>query len=120
MAHFAKINETSIVTQVVVGNEELEDKGHQFLIDTHGGTWIQTSYNSYGGVHYLPSDQLDETGNRIPSGQPHLRFNYAGIGYLYDPILDAFIPPVPHSKPEWNISWVLNPKTCLWEEDFSA
>jgi hypothetical protein len=56
-------------------------------------SWVQTSYNTQGGQH--------------PEGRP-LRKNYAGIGYTYDRVLDAFIPPKPFA------SWVLNENTCLW------
>jgi hypothetical protein len=95
MAHWAKI-EDGIVTQVTVGSNEDPDEGYQWLIDNLGGTWIKTSYNTYGGVHLL-------------GGTP-LRKNYAGIGFTYDSTLDAFIPP----KPEGN--FILNETTCLWEE----
>jgi hypothetical protein len=95
MAHFAELDETNTVKQVIVvhNNElidngiELEQKGIDFCVNLFGGTWLQTSYN----------------GNK--------RKNYAGIGYLYDPIRDAFIPP----KPEEG-NWVLNEDTCQWEE----
>jgi hypothetical protein len=87
MSHFARIGENNIVTQVIVAEQD--------FIDMIGGTWMQTSYNTYGGVHLL-------------GGTP-LRKNYAGIGYTYDPIRDAFIPPKPYPY------WKLNEDTCLWE-----
>ena len=87
MAHFAKINQQRVVTQVIVAEED--------FIDTLPGTWIQTSYNTHGGVH-------------LQGGTP-LRKNYAGVGYTYDYAKDAFIPPRPFE------SWVLNENTCLWE-----
>jgi hypothetical protein len=113
MAHWAEVDENNIVIRVLVGDNEEPDQGYQWLIDNLGGRWIQTSYNSLGGVHYLPEGNRDENGERIPSGENHLRFNYAGIGYLYDPVRDAFIPP----KPEIGDPsiWVLNEDTCLWE-----
>jgi hypothetical protein len=92
MAHFAKINEDKIVTEVVVCDDI------QWLKDNIGGTWIQTSYNTFGGVHKL-------------GGTP-LRKNFAGIGFKYDEQLDAFIPPKPFK------SWRLNPETCLWKPLF--
>jgi hypothetical protein len=58
-------------------------------------SFVQTSYNTHGGVHTL-------------GGTP-LRKNYAGIGYTYDSGRDAFIPPKPYN------SWVLNETTCLWD-----
>ena len=90
MAHFAKVN-NGIVEQVIVAEPEFFDT----FVDSSPGTWIQTSYNTYGGVHKL-------------GGTP-LRKNYAGIGYTYDAQKDAFIPPKPYA------SWTLNEDTCLWE-----
>lgn len=88
MAHFAKINENNIVEQVIVADDI------QWCIDNLGGEWIQTSYNTYRGVH-------------TQGGTP-LRKNYAGIGYIYDSERDAFIPPQPYP------SWVLEEETCHW------
>lgn len=89
MAHFAKIIDGK-VTQVIVAEPEFFDT----FIDSSPGEWIQTSYNTYGGVHSL-------------GGTP-LRKNYAGIGFTYDRTKDAFIPPKPYA------SWILNEETCLW------
>lgn len=88
MAHFAKV-ENGIVTQVIVAEQEYIDT----LEDS--SKWIQTSYNTYGGVHKL-------------EGTP-LRKNYAGVGYTYDSERDAFIAPQPF------LSWVLNEESCVWE-----
>ena len=108
MAHWAEIDENNIVIQVTVGNNEHEDEGYQWLIDNLGGRWVKTTFNSYGGVHYTD----DEEGNRIPSGNPHLRYNFAGIGYFYDEIEDAFIPTKPpHLE---GIDWALDRTTFLW------
>lgn len=102
MAHWAEIDSHSIVLRVVVtdNNDSNGDEGYQWLIENLGGTWIKTSYNTFGGEHKL-------------GGIP-LRKNYAGIGFLYDPVRDAFIPP----KPEIvnGIDHILNEQTCLWEE----
>lgn len=87
MSHFAKV-ENGIVTAVIVAEQDVIDSG------AFGDGWVQTSYNTHGGQH--------------PDGRP-LRKNYAGIGYSYDPIRDAFIPPQPF------LSWTLNEGTCLWE-----
>jgi hypothetical protein len=108
MSHWAEIDENNIVTRVTVGNNEEPDEGYQWLINNLGGTWIKTSYNSKGGVHYLPD--LDENGQLVPSGKPHLRYNYAGIGFTYDPIRDAFISP----KPE-GLLVTFNEQTCGWD-----
>ena len=94
MAHFAKLDENNIVIEVnVVDNNILdsndeETSGIKFLIEWSNGytNWKQTSYNG------------------------NIRKNFAGIGYTYDLVRDAFIPP----KPDGN--WVLNEDTCLWQE----
>lgn len=90
MAHFAKVN-NGIVEQVIVAEPEFFDT----FVDSSPGQWIQTSYNTHGGVH-------------VNGGTP-LRKNYAGIGYSYDATRDAFIPPKPYA------SWLLNEDTCLWD-----
>jgi len=99
MAHFAKVN-NGIVEQVIVAEPEFFDT----FVDSSPGQWIQTSYNTRGGVHYNP-----ETGEPSADQTKALRKNYAGIGYTYDAGRDAFIPPKPYSK------WVLNETTCLWD-----
>jgi hypothetical protein len=121
MAHWAEIDENSIVLRVLVTSNDDIDEGYQWLIDNLGGTWIKTSYNSYGGVHY--QNELDENAQRVLSGKPHLRYNYAGVGFIYDPIRDAFISPKPSDTwelPDGTVgtykgNWVLNEETCLWE-----
>jgi len=97
MAHYAKVKD-GVVTQVIVAEAEFFDT----FVDNEPGEWIQTSYNTRGGVHYNP-----ET-NEPDDGAP-LRKNYAGVGYTYDSDRDAFIPPQPFA------SWILNDDTCLWE-----
>jgi len=88
MAHFAKVNlDTKLVEQVIVAE--------QSFVDRLPGTWVQTSYNTHGGVHLL-------------GGTP-FRKNFAGVGYTFKHELDAFIPPQPYE------SWELNEDTCLWE-----
>ena len=107
MAHWAEIDENNIVVRVTVGdnNDPNGDEGYQWLIDNLGGTWIKTSYNTVGGIH--------KTG-----GVP-FRKNYAGIGYIYDPVRDAFIPPKPSLEESQVknriLEWELNEETCLWE-----
>lgn len=105
MAHWAQIDENNIVIQVTVGdnNDPNNDEGYQWLIDNIGGRWIKTSYNSFNGK------RRDPITNEI-TNEPGFRKNFASIGYTYDEMRDAFIPP----KPEGN--WVLNEDTCLWEE----
>ena len=95
MAHFARTNETNQVVRVVVVNnaviadgngQEQEQLGSDFLNELYpNSVWVQTSYNG------------------------NFRKNYAGIGYSYDRVRDAFIPPKPYP------SWVLNEDTCRWD-----
>jgi hypothetical protein len=99
MAHFAKVF-NGIVTDVIVAEPQFFDT----FVDSSPGDWIQTSYNTRGGIHYNP-----ETGNPSDNQDLALRKNYAGIGYSYDKTLDAFIPEKQYP------SWVLNQQTCLWE-----
>ena len=89
MSHYAKVVDGK-VTQVIVAEPEFFDT----FVDSSPGQWLQTSYNTHGGQH--------------PEGRP-LRKNYAGIGYTYDAVRDAFIAPQPFA------SWLLNDDTCLWE-----
>jgi len=96
MGHYAKV-QNGIVSQVIVAEAEFFDT----FVDSSPGQWIQTSYNTKGGVHYGQDGEPD-------GGEP-LRKNYAGIGYTYDAARDAFIPPQPFA------SWTLNETTCLWE-----
>ena len=90
MSHFAQIDGNNVVTQVIVVEQDVIDTG----LFGPANTWIQTSYNTHGGVH--------------SQGGTPLRKNYAGIGYTYDAGRDAFIPPKPFA------SWVLNEGTCQW------
>ena len=95
MAYFAQL-ENNIVQQVIsISNFDAPDPaptnseplGQAFIANVLklGGTWKQTSYNGT------------------------FRKHYAGIGYTYDDVLDAFIPPKPYP------SWLLNTETCEWE-----
>ena len=86
MAHFAEIDESNIVTRVLVVHNDDEHRGADFLANDLGlgGTWIQTSYNG------------------------NIRKNYAGVGYLYDATRDAFIAP----EPEGHIGF--DEETCKW------
>lgn len=91
MAHFAFVNEQNIVEQVIVADQDVIDSG----LFGNPSSWVQTSYNTYGGVHSL-------------GGTP-LRKNFAGIGYTYDPVRDAFISSKPDGK-----GWILDEETCIW------
>jgi hypothetical protein len=88
MAHFAEIdpNGGTVLRVLVVPNEQ-EHRGQDFLANDLGlsGVWVQTSYNA------------------------NIRYNYAGIGFIYDATRDAFVPPKPYG------SWLLDEETCQWE-----
>ena len=98
MGHFAEINSENIVTNVIVAEQEFIDSGA--VGDSNN--WIQTSYNTRGGVHYAPNSQT-------PDGGVALRKNFAGIGSTYDASKDAFIAPKPYP------SWLFDDDTCQWE-----
>jgi hypothetical protein len=85
MAHFAELDENNIVIQVLVTDNDYPNEGYDWLVETFGGTWVQTSYNAT------------------------IRKNFAGIGFSYDETRDAFIAPKPFE------SWLLNEETCNWE-----
>jgi len=99
MGHFAKVS-NGIVTRVIVAEADFFNN----FVDDSPGQWIQTSYNTRGGVHYNPN-----TNEPSEDQSKALRKNYAGIGYTYDSTRDAFIPPQPFN------SWTLNEDTCLWD-----
>lgn len=86
MSHFAEIV-NGVVAQVIVAEQD--------FVDSLPGVWVQTSYNTFGGVHL--------------SGGTPLRMNYAQVGGKYDAVRDAFIPVQPYP------SWVLDEATCLWK-----
>ena len=94
MAHFAKV-ENGVVTQVIVIDQETLNLGHW----GDPSLWVQTSYNTRGGVHYGADGQ--------PDGGEALRKNYAGIGYTYDGT--GFAAPQPYP------SWTLDSQTYLWQ-----
>lgn len=98
MAHFAKLDETNTIVDVIVVNNDVienlpfpesESIGVGFCQNLFGGNWKQTSYNR------------------------SFRKNYASIGGMYDSNLDAFIPAKPYP------SWLLNTNTCLWDAPVS-
>lgn len=107
MAHFGKV-ENGKVTDVIVADQTFIDSG----VVGDPSLWIQTSYNTYGNVHYAPSPPAEPM---TPDGGTPLRANYAGIGYTYDPavvingVVGVFYAPQPYP------SWVLNTNTYLWE-----
>jgi hypothetical protein len=98
MGNYAKVVD-GIVTKIIVADSSFFDS----FVDDSPGEWLQTSYNTKGGVYYKPNTtepDADQT--------KAFRKNFAGIGFSYNKLLDAFIPPKPFP------SWVLNDDTCLW------
>ena len=96
MAHYAFLDDSNIVTEVIVGKDEWEESTdwEQHYGNFRGQTCKRTSYNTSGGVH---------SGGGTP-----FRKNYAGIGYTYDEQRDAFIPPQPGE------AWAFDEATCTW------
>ena len=91
MAHYAEIVDGLVVRITVVNNavitvDGIEDGaiGAAFCHNLLGGEWLQTSYNN------------------------NMRFNYAGVGFTFDAVRNAFIAPKPY------LSWVLDEATCKW------
>ena len=99
MAHFAQVID-GVVVNVIVAEQPFIDT----LPDPEN--WIQTSYNTFGGIHYKPNVVPREPSEDQSKA---LRKNYAGIGFTYDSQRDAFIPPKDYQ------SWTLNEVTCLWD-----
>jgi len=97
MAHYAFLDDNNIVTEVIVGVDEGVDgiDWEQHYGEFRGQVCKRTSYNTHGGI-------------RKDSGTPY-RGNYAGVGLIYDEMIDAFIHPQPYE------SWMLNNSTFLWE-----
>ena len=132
MSHFAEISgSNNIVTRVIVAEQDFINSGAVGA----SSNWIQTSYNTKGGVHYG-----DVSGSYAPDGGTQLRKNYAGVGYTYNSGSDAFIAPQPPNfvsssltfyedddllpsyisnyfaqNPSGSIPYILNEDSCLWE-----
>jgi|TARA_Y100000296_G_scaffold70623_1_gene85420 hypothetical protein len=98
MSHFAEVDKDGIVRRVIVIEQDMLNSGNW----GDPNNWVQTSYNTRGGIHYAPN-------SHEPDGGVALRKNYAGKGYTYDQTRDAFIPPKPFP------SWILNEDTCNWD-----
>jgi len=96
MSHFAKVVDGKVV-QVIVAEPDF----FTHFVDSSPGQWIQTSYNTRGGIHYGQDGK--------PDGGVALRGNYAGIGDIYDAAHDVFYAPQPYP------SWTLNQTTWIWD-----
>lgn len=95
MSYFAKVI-NGVVTEVLSIEQDVVDSN----MFGDPSLFVKTSYGTYGGVHYGPDGK--------PDGGVALRKNFAGRGFMYDTLLDAFIPPEPYP------SWLLDTETCLW------
>jgi hypothetical protein len=84
MSHWAEIDANNIVLRVLTGDNNEPDEGYGWLVNNLGGTWLQTSYHG------------------------NIRYNYAGIGFTYDPVRDAFIAPEPADAIGFD------EETCQW------
>jgi len=98
MAHFAEVDENNIVKRVIVAEQDFINSGAV----GESSNWIQTSYNTRGGIHYAPNSNEPDDGIA-------LRKNYAGVGFTYDSDRDAFYASQPYP------SWTLNEDSCQWD-----
>lgn len=101
MAHFAELDENNIVINVISCGNEFENTGESINQEITGNVWKRTSYNTSNGIH-------------TNGGEP-FRYNFAGIGYTFDPTKGsdgAFIPTKPFE------SWTLNEETCTWQPPY--
>ena len=96
MSHFAKVLDGKVI-QVIVAEPDFFDT----FVDSSPGSWIQTSYNTRGNIHYGQDGE--------PDGGEALRGNYAGVGYTYDAVDDVFYALQPYA------SWTLDQTTWLWD-----
>ena len=96
MSYYAKVLNGKVI-DVIAADASFFDT----YVDTSPGTWLQTSYNTHGGIHYGQDGQ--------PDGGVALRANYAGISYIYDQANDVFYAPQPYP------SWTISAPTWLWE-----
>lgn len=100
MSHFAKIDANDVVLQVQVIEQEVIDT----RVFGDPASFEKTSYNTRGGIYYTPGTTTPD-----PDQSKAYRKNFAGIGFKFDRVRDAFIPPQDYP------SWTLNEDTCLWE-----
>lgn len=105
MSYFAKV-ENGIVTDVIRITQDVLDSG----LWGDPTQWVQTSYNTYGGIYYIPDTNPPEPD---PDQSKALRANYASVGFTYDAVNDVFYAPQPY--PSWNIG----PPTWLWQPPVS-
>ena len=99
MAHFARVVDGIVVDLIVAESDHITNG---YVGDSK--EWIQTSYNTRGGVHYLPDSTTPS-----PDQSKAFRYNYATVGGVYDHQKNAFIRPIPFS------SFVFNSEVMDWD-----
>ena len=101
MGHYAKVVDGTVSTVITATADFFTT-----FVDSSPGTWIKTSYNTRGGIHYEPN-----VNPPVPSADQSkaLRANYAGIGYIYDAVNDVFYTPQPYP------SWTISAPTWQWQ-----
>lgn len=99
MAHYAFLDGNNIVTEVIVGVDEYITQTDLDGTDVGGSSEAWETW--YGNLRGQLCKRTSYNGN--------IRKNYAGIGFSYDPDLNAFISPKPFN------SWILNEDICRWE-----
>jgi hypothetical protein len=103
MSHFAHVT-NGIVDRVIVAEADVIESG----LFGPSNEWIQTSYNTLGGIHYAPD-------SNIPDGGVALRGNYAGVGYIYDSVNDVFYTPRPKDRNGLDcMSWTISAPNWIW------
>lgn len=118
MAHFAELDSNNVVLRVLVIDNSVienytEQAGVDFLKSLYGQNtiWKQTSYNTRFGTYYTPNVMPPSADSNQAKA---FRKNYAGIGFIYDPVRDAFINPRPVVKPEHEQYVTFDEFACLW------
>ena len=93
-----------VLNSVVVDGIRADASFFDTFVDSSPGTWLQTSYNTRGGIYYLPDSNTPD-----PDQSKAFRANYAGLGYTYDQVNDVFYAPKPFA------SWSISAPSWLWE-----
>lgn len=99
MPYFAKVDSNDLVVDVIRADQEFINSG----LVGNPTSWIQTSYNTRGGIHYGPDGK--------PDGGIALRANYAIIGGIYNREHDVFYEQKPAAYP----SFIIEPPTWMWK-----
>lgn len=110
MGHYAKVpvitNGQGTVEDVIVADEAFIQSG--LVGDPF--TWIKTSYNTRGGIYYIPNTNTPD-----PDQSKAFRANYAGVGYTWDSLNDVFYAPRPSNQTGVFYSWTVSAPTWEWQ-----